>query len=140
MRGVTNGRDEKSHLYKHSQESNHSYVALSDFKIIGSNFRNQKPKRKIAESLLIRETRLSRDVNCQHARDVNSTKTFYIMASGNYLLKSFIIYSSYFGLFNTNFEQVLDNGNSINYDFIVSFIDFTFVYKVIMKTQFLNSF
>ena len=55
------GKDllKKSHLYKHSQESNHPCVALSDFKIIGSNFQNQKFKRKIAESLLIREKRSS---------------------------------------------------------------------------------
>ena len=51
-----NGRDKKSCLYKHSQESNHPHVALNDFKIIGSNFQNQKFKRKIAKSLLIRET------------------------------------------------------------------------------------
>ena len=54
-----NGRDKKSHLYKHSQESNHPCVALSDFKITGSNFQNQKFKTKIAESLLIREKRSS---------------------------------------------------------------------------------
>ena len=54
-----NGRDKKSHLYKHLQESNHPCVALSDFKIIGSNFENQNFKRKIAESLLIRESRSS---------------------------------------------------------------------------------
>ena len=54
-----NGRYKKSHLYKHSQESNHPCVALSDFEIIGSNFQNQKFKRKIAESLLIREKRSS---------------------------------------------------------------------------------
>ena len=67
-----NGRDKKSHLYKHSQESNHPCVALSDFKIIGSNFQNQKFKRKIAESLLIRETRSS--LNTQEMS--NSTKSF----------------------------------------------------------------
>ena len=50
-----NGREKKSHLYKHSQESNHPGVALSDFKIIGSHFQNQKFKRKIAEPLLMRE-------------------------------------------------------------------------------------
>ena len=33
-----NGRGKKSHLCKHWQESNHLCVALSDFKIIGSNF------------------------------------------------------------------------------------------------------
>ena len=50
-----NGRDKKTYLYKHSQESNHPFVALSDFKIIGSNFQGQKFKRKISEPLLIRE-------------------------------------------------------------------------------------
>ena len=50
------GRDKKSHLYKHSQKSNHPCVVLSDFKIICSNFQNQKFKRKIVKSLLIRET------------------------------------------------------------------------------------
>ena len=54
-----NGRDKKSHLYKHLQDNNHLCIALSDFKIIGSSFRNQKFKRKIAESLLIREKRSS---------------------------------------------------------------------------------
>ena len=54
-----NGRDKKLHLYKHLQESNHPCAALSDFKIIGSNFENQKFKRIIAESLMIRETRSS---------------------------------------------------------------------------------
>ena len=51
-----NGRGKKSHLYNHLQVSNHPCVALSDLKIIGSNFQNQKFKRKISKSLLIRET------------------------------------------------------------------------------------
>ena len=54
-----NRRDTKSHLYKQSQESNHPCVALSDVKIISSYFQNQKFKRKIAASLLIREKRSS---------------------------------------------------------------------------------
>ena len=44
-----NGRDKNSHLYKHLQESNQRCVALSDFKIIRSNFQNQKFERKIAD-------------------------------------------------------------------------------------------
>ena len=52
-----NKRDKKSHLYQHVPESNHPCVALSDFKIIGSHFQNQRLLRKIAESLLIREKR-----------------------------------------------------------------------------------
>ena len=54
-----NGSNKKSHLYKHLQESNHSCLSLSGFKIIGSNFQNQKFKRNVAGSLLIRETRSS---------------------------------------------------------------------------------
>ena len=50
-----NERDKKAHLYKYSQESSFPCVTLIDFKIIGSNFQNQKFKRKVAESLLIRE-------------------------------------------------------------------------------------
>ena len=50
-----NERDKKSYLYTHSQESNHPCVVLSDFKVIGSYFQDQKFERKIAESLLIRE-------------------------------------------------------------------------------------
>ena len=49
----------ETYLYKHLQESNHSCVALIGLKIIGSNIQNQKLKRKIVESLLIREMRLS---------------------------------------------------------------------------------
>ena len=52
-------RQIKSQFYKDLQESNHPCVALSDFKIIGSNFQNQKFKRKIAELLLIREKQSS---------------------------------------------------------------------------------
>ena len=35
----SNGRDKRSHIYKHCQESNHPSVTLGDFKIIGTNFR-----------------------------------------------------------------------------------------------------
>ena len=51
-----NRKDKKSHFYKYSQKSNHLWVALSD---IGSNFQSQKFKRKIAVSMLIRETQPS---------------------------------------------------------------------------------
>ena len=52
-----NGRDKNSHLYKYSQEISHPCVTLSDFKVIGSNYQNQKLKRKISEPLQIREKR-----------------------------------------------------------------------------------
>ena len=50
-----NRKDKMSHFYRHSQESLHPCVALSDFKIIDYTFQNQKFKEKRAPSLLIRE-------------------------------------------------------------------------------------
>ena len=49
------GRDTKSHVLKHSSEKQHVEVAQEDFKIIGSNFKNNRLKRKIAEALLIKQ-------------------------------------------------------------------------------------
>ena len=50
-----NGRDLKSHILRHSVESGHANVSYEDFKIIAKNFNNNHWKRKIAESLLIKE-------------------------------------------------------------------------------------
>ena len=52
-----NGRDFKSHILRHSVESGHTNVSCEDFKIIAKNFNNNSWKRKIAESLLIKEKR-----------------------------------------------------------------------------------
>ena len=41
------GRDKKSHLYKHSQESNHPCVTLSDFKIMVALFKIKSSKEKL---------------------------------------------------------------------------------------------
>ena len=70
-----NGRNKKSSFYKHYQESDNPCVTLRDFKIIGSNFQNQKYKRKIAELLLIRNKHSSLNTG-----DVGSTKTFHLNA------------------------------------------------------------
>ena len=43
------GRDTKSHVLKHSSEKEHVEVTQEEFKIIGSNFKNNRLKRKIAE-------------------------------------------------------------------------------------------
>ena len=45
------GRDTKSHVLKHSNEKEHVEVTQEDFKIICSNFKNNRLKRKIAEVL-----------------------------------------------------------------------------------------
>ena len=57
-------RDAKSHVLKYSSEKEHVEVTQEDFKIIGSNFKNNKLNRKIAEALLIKQKRPS--LNVQH--------------------------------------------------------------------------
>ena len=49
--------DLKSHNLIHSVEPGHASVSYEDFKIIAENFNNNSWKRKIAESLLIKEKR-----------------------------------------------------------------------------------
>ena len=52
-----NGRGHKSHILKHSHETGHKCVKSSDFSIISMNFSGNKRKRKIAESLLVKQLR-----------------------------------------------------------------------------------
>ena len=59
------GKDLKSHLLKHSVETNHKTVTLHDFKIIGVVYKTSKFRRKLAESLHIKEKRSS--LNTQEA-------------------------------------------------------------------------
>ena len=51
------GKDLKSHLSKHFVETNHKTVTLDDFKIIGKGYRRSKFRRKLAETLHIKEIR-----------------------------------------------------------------------------------
>ena len=51
------GRDTKSHLLKHSSEKEHVEVTQDDFKIVGTNFKNNRLKRKIIEALLLKQKR-----------------------------------------------------------------------------------
>ena len=44
-----------SHLYKHSIETGHQTLEISDYRIIGNGYKNNGNKRKIAEALLIKE-------------------------------------------------------------------------------------
>ena len=50
------GKDLKSHLFKHSVETNHKMVTLDDFKIIGKGYKRSKFRRKLAESLYIKKS------------------------------------------------------------------------------------
>ena len=52
-----NGRDHASHILKHSIEKSHTNVISKNFKVVDKNFRNNKRKRKIAESLWIKDLR-----------------------------------------------------------------------------------
>ena len=52
-----NDRDLKSHILRHFVESGHVNVSYEDFKIIAKNLNFNHWKRKIAESLLIKEKR-----------------------------------------------------------------------------------
>ena len=52
------GRDTKSHVLKHSSEKEHVKVTSDKFKIIGTHFKSNKRKRKIAETLLIKRAPL----------------------------------------------------------------------------------
>ena len=51
------GRDQKSHLFRHAVVNNHRNASYDHFKIIGSGFRNNTFKRNVAETLLIKESR-----------------------------------------------------------------------------------
>ena len=50
-----NGRDDKLHMLKHSIEKHHDHVTQENFKVICKNFKNNKWKRKISESLWIKD-------------------------------------------------------------------------------------
>ena len=49
-----NGRDQKSHIFKHSAEKCHQHFHTTIFKIIGNRFKNNSFKRKVSEALLIK--------------------------------------------------------------------------------------
>ena len=49
------GKDINSHLYKHSIETGHQTLEISDYRIIENGYKNNGNKRKIAVALLIKE-------------------------------------------------------------------------------------
>ena len=59
------GRDTKSHVLKYSREKEHVQVTQEDLKIIDSNFKNNRLKRKIAKALLTKQNRPSLNVQDQ---------------------------------------------------------------------------
>ena len=51
------GKDKKSHMLQHTLQSGHPSVLLNEFKTLGNGFNNNREKRKISESLLIKQYR-----------------------------------------------------------------------------------
>ena len=50
-----NGRNHSSHLVKHAGETGHLPIDTADFEVIGSGYRNNTRRRKIAEALLVKK-------------------------------------------------------------------------------------
>ena len=57
-----NGRDQKSHIFKHSSEKCRLHFHTNSFKIIRNGFKNNSFKRKVSEALLIKQIKPSLNV------------------------------------------------------------------------------
>ena len=51
------GKDINSHLFKHSMAANHPTVTLDDSTVLSSSYHDRKFKRKVSESLFIKQNR-----------------------------------------------------------------------------------
>ena len=51
------GKDINSHMFKHSMATNYPSVTLDDFTVLSSVYSNRKFKRKVSESLFIKQNR-----------------------------------------------------------------------------------
>ena len=58
------GKDINSHMFKHSIAVNHPTVALYDFTVLSSGYRNRKFNRKLSESLFIKQNRPTLSKHC----------------------------------------------------------------------------
>ena len=56
------GKDNKSHMLKHTLQSGHPSVSSNDFRILQKGYNNNKVKRKTSEALLIRKHRPSLNI------------------------------------------------------------------------------
>ena len=57
--GDHNDRDHSSHLVKYAGETGHLPVDTANFEVIGSGYRNNARRRKIAEALLVKKPTLN---------------------------------------------------------------------------------
>ena len=58
------GKDINSHMFKHSIAVNHPTVALYDFTVLSSGYRNRKFNRKLSESLFIKQNSPTLSKHC----------------------------------------------------------------------------
>ena len=56
------GRNHSSHLVKHAGETGHLPVDTANFEVIGSGYRNNPRRRKIAEALLAKKLKLTLNI------------------------------------------------------------------------------
>ena len=59
------GRDDKSYLYEHAEETGHENVRIDHFEILSNGYKNNKFKRKFAEALYIKHERPTLNVQEQ---------------------------------------------------------------------------
>ena len=57
-----NGRDQKSHIFKHNSEKCCQHFHTNSFKIIGNGFKNNSFKRKVSEALIIKQIKSSLNI------------------------------------------------------------------------------
>ena len=50
-------KDINSHMFKHSMAANYPTVTLDDFTVLSSGYRNRRFKRKVSESLFIKQNK-----------------------------------------------------------------------------------
>ena len=67
------GRDWKSHLFRHVLINYHRNASYDDFEIIGSGFRNNTFKRKVAEAIFVNKGIMT---NCEGSGEVGWAETF----------------------------------------------------------------
>ena len=59
------GRDDKSYLYEHTEQTGHENVNINHFEILSNGFKNNKFKIKLAEALDIKHERATLNVQEQ---------------------------------------------------------------------------
>ena len=51
------GKDDNSHVFKHSIETNHPTVTIDDFRVLKTGYRQKKFRKKLSEALFIKQNK-----------------------------------------------------------------------------------